>query len=106
MGVVLSMVDRMDKSISSKIHNMKSNMIMDYTLAVPGMAFKPLAFPIILAAICYLYPAVEQELNNVENVRDLEDDKRLDYHGPFLCCLYIVNVFTVLGVTTLMKTLF
>jgi hypothetical protein len=106
MGVVLSYMDSCDKSISGKIHKMKSNMMMDYTLSMPAMIFQPLAYPLILAAIAFLYPNVEMELSNIHSVADIDEEKRLDYNGTFLCVLYIVNVFTLLGVTTFLKKFF
>jgi hypothetical protein len=65
MGVVLSFFDSMDKHISNRIHSMKSNRMMDYTLSVPAFIFQPAAYPLLLGAIAFLYPNVELELSNI-----------------------------------------
>ena len=44
---------------------MKSNRLMDYTLAIPGHLFSPYAVPFILGAIGFLYPNVEMELTHL-----------------------------------------
>lgn len=65
-----------------------------------------MAFPLVLAAVAYLYPNVELELDNIVSLQDLDEEKRLNYNGTFLCILYMVNCFTLIGVTTILKGFF
>ena len=54
----------------------------------------------------WLYPAVEQEVNNIENLKELDPEKQLDYNSAFICILYTIEVMTLLGITTLFKQFF
>ena len=85
---------------------MKSGKLMDWTLIFPAYIFQPIMFPILLIFISYLYPNVERELSNIQNIRDLDDSRQLDFNGTFLSIYYLVNVFTLLGCTTFLKRFF
>jgi hypothetical protein len=73
--IVLSYFDAIDKSMSDKIHSMKSNISMDYAMYLPASIFNPMFMPLLLLAVSYMYPTIEMELSDFEDVRDLTPEK-------------------------------
>ena len=56
--------------------------------------------------MCWLYPTVEMEVNNITDLKELEADKQLDYNSMFIMVLYTTQVMALLGVTTALKMFF
>lgn len=105
MAAVIKFFDDWDKANSKKIHDMKSGMIMEYSLWVPVNAFQPHIFPILLFAFASLFPTCERELQKID-IQELEEKDRIQYQLTFVVVHYLCHALTVLCVTTFLKRFF
>ena len=71
MNFIKNTLHEFDASMSSNIQKMKSSWIMDYTLWFPAQAFGVYGYPFLMMMVMYLYPVVEKELKNIEDLNEL-----------------------------------
>ena len=59
MSFILNFLDKADRNFSTQISNMKTGMVMEYTLWVPFHIFKIYGYPFLIMLVMYIYPLVE-----------------------------------------------
>ena len=76
MSFIIDYLDAWDKNQSKKIHEMKTGIVMEYSLWVPVNAFQPMLFPFIVLILSHLFPVCEMEMQHI-NLEELEEKDRV-----------------------------
>ena len=109
-------LDKKDKEITEKIQRIKSSMLMDYAVAIPGHLFQVHFFPIFIVLYSLTIPSCEQELkryiakrkmgDSIDHEKLFEIESALEYQPLFAGLNYLIQVLALLLVTSFLKSYF